>query len=278
MEQAHVFDFEVTAYDWILVILDPEDNYHIFHNDGDAVEVYLEERPLLAGFNTKHYDNHILRAVCAGWSPQQIKWLNDEIIGGKEGWEIPQLKQCPQIFDSFDLMDDVQLGTSLKSYEAHSGMTIVESSVDFDIDHPLTDEELAEMVHYCKYDVWATKQLLQTRKNYLQTKIDLGTSCGLSERESLTYTNAKLTAKYLKAVRPSKPYTDERQYVFPENLKYEYVPQEVIDFFRRMYDDQISDDELFHSELDIDVGGCPTRLAFGGIHGAIPNYREDGEV
>ena len=87
-------------------------------------------------------------------------------------------------------------------------------------------------------------------------------------------TNAKLTAAYLDAQRPNRPWTDEREYQYPPNLLREYIPQEVFDFFDRMHDPAIPDDVLFKSKLKQDVYGCPTVLAYGGIHGAIPFYEE----
>ena len=82
--------------------------------------------------------------------------------------------------------------------------------------------------------------------------------------------NGKLTAAMLKAT--AQKHDDERQYVYPDNLRREYIPQEVFDFFDRMYDPNISDAEYFKSKLEISVGECPVTIGFGGIHGAIPNY------
>jgi hypothetical protein len=87
-------------------------------------------------------------------------------------------------------------------------------------------------------------------------------------------TNAKLTAAYLDARREVE-FNDEREYKYPENLRREYIPQEVFDFFDRLYDKSIPDDELFKSKLNITVGECPVTLGFGGIHGAIPFHREE---
>ena len=61
----------------------------------------------------------------------------------------------------------MQQGTSLKSIEAHLGMNIEETQVDFDIDRPLTTEELKLTIQYCKFDVQATEKLCEIRKDYL---------------------------------------------------------------------------------------------------------------
>ena len=87
-------------------------------------------------------------------------------------------------------------------------------------------------------------------------------------------TNAQLTAAYLDARREIE-FNDEREYKYPENLRREYIPDEVFYFFDRLYDPDISDDELFKSKLNITVGDCPVTLGFGGIHGAIPFHQEE---
>jgi hypothetical protein len=78
---------------------------------------------------------------------------------------------------------------------------------------------------------------------------------------------------YVDAQRTTE-YTDEREYKYPTNLRREYIPQEVFEFFDRLHDTSISDDDLFKSKLDITSGECPVTIGFGGIHGAIPFYRE----
>lgn len=68
---------------------------------------------------------------------------------------------------------------------------------------------------------------------------------------------------------------DEREYKYPDNLRREYIPKEVFDFFDRLYDKSIPNKELFKSKFNLTVGGCPVTLGFGGIHGAIPFYQEE---
>lgn len=50
------------------------------------------------------------------------------------------------------------------------------------------------------------------------------------------------------------------------------VPQEVFDFFDKMYDPEIPDKEVFNGKLNFSVGECPGVIGYGGIHAAIPNY------
>jgi hypothetical protein len=277
MDNVIICDFEVFDKDWVFVgSRVEEDTYAVFHNDNEGLLNYMKQDPLLGGFNNKHYDNHILKAVLIGSSPETIKQVNDWIIAdGIEGWDLPLFRGTNIRFDSFDLMDDVQIGTSLKSFEAHYGMDIKESDVDFNIGRKLTEEELEEVIKYCKHDVFATKILYKLRQNYLKNKIVLGEKKGYSPRQSLKWTNAKLTSVYLDAKKPDVMWTDEREYHYPDKLKKEYIPQEVFDFFDQMKDPSIDRDDLFSRKMDIDIGGCPGIIAFGGLHAAIPHYVEE---
>lgn len=248
--------------------------FFIFHNDPEAVLEFMDEDAIYIGFNSKAYDQYIMKAVCGGCEPDEIKELNDYLIEGHNGWEHPLMQQIRYWFNNVDIRDDTQQGLSLKAIEGHLGMSVQESTVDFNIDHPLTEDELQETIFYCKHDVEATAELVRKRKSYLQNKLHLGRIKHLSDAKSLSMTNAKLTACYLDAQRPNRPWTDEREYQYPTNLLREYIPQEVFDFFDRMHDPTIPDDVLFKSKLKQDVYGCPTVLAYGGIHGAIPFYEE----
>lgn len=272
-----IFDCEVFAHDWLFVFKEiATGEYTVIHNDNDAVVAFMERNPFLGGFNNKHYDNFILKGVMCGLTPEQIKEINDLIIVEEvNGWDIPILREYRVYFDSFDLMDDCQVGLSLKAIEAHLGIPIEETEVDFNITHRLSEKELQETIYYCKYDVDATEKLYHLRQAYLKNKVTLGKARNLTDRQAMYMTNAKLTSVYLKAQKPEKPWDDERKYQYPEKLLRQYIPQEVFDFFDRMKDDRIPNDELFSSKLEIMVGVCPCTIAYGGIHGAIPTYVEE---
>ena len=272
-----IFDCEVFAHDWLFVFKEiATGEYTVIHNDNDAVVAFMERNPFLGGFNNKHYDNFILKGVMCGLTPEQIKEINDLIIVEEvNGWDIPVLREYRVYFDSFDLMDDCQVGLSLKAIEAHLGIPIEETEVDFNITHMLSEKELQETIYYCKYDVDATEKLYHLRQAYLKNKVTLGKARNLTDRQAMYMTNAKLTSVYLKAQKPEKPWNDERNYQYPEKLLRQYIPQGVFDFFDRMKDDRIPNDELFSSKLEIMVGVCPCTIAYGGIHGAIPTYVEE---
>ena len=269
------YDCEVYAHDFIVVFKDKEtQNYFVFHNDNAGVKEFIHEDAIYCGFNSKHFDAHIIKAICAGFSPEEVKQVNDWIINGGQGWECPILQDIYFRFNNVDIMDDMQMGLSLKAIEGHLGLGIEESEVDFLLERPLTEEELTLTIKYCKHDVDATEKVTDIRKNYLNNKVYLGGLKGIEPTRSLAMTNAKLTAAYLDA-RREIDFNDEREYKYPDNLRREYIPQEVFDFFNQLYDESIPDDNLFKSKLNITVGECPVTLGFGGIHGAIPFHQEE---
>ncbi len=270
-----VVDTEVFRYDFFAIFFDTSDqSWAVFHNDNLGVRDYLSQSDtIFCGFNSKGYDQHILKAIACGADPTLVKQINDFIIvEERPGWEHWFLRKNRFWFDSFDLMDDTQVGTSLKHIEAHLSLPIEETEVDFDIDRPLTPEEIASTIHYCKYDVAMTAKLLTLRKGYLEAKLNVGRSIGLSDQKSLYMTNARLTAAALEAEYVER--YDEREYVYPDNLDRSLIPTEVLEFFDRMHDESVSDGELFSSKLSLMVDGAEAIIAFGGIHHAQPNYTE----
>lgn len=271
------YDVEVFAYDFIVVFKNKlTGEHHVFHNDNEGVRDFISEYAIYCGFNTKHYDQYIIKAICAGFSPEEVKQVNDWIIGGGQGWECPLLNGVYFRFNNVDVMDDMQMGLSLKAIEGHLGLSIEETEVDFNLDRPLNIGEIDLTIKYCIHDVDCTEILTDLRENYLKNKIYLGGLKGIDEVKSLSMTNAKLTAAYLDATRDIE-FNDEREYKYPENLKREYIPQEVFDFFDRLQDENIPDEELFKSKLKIPMGDGECVLGFGGIHMGITNYQEVSE-
>lgn len=268
------YDCETFKDDWIVVFKDRESQrYTVIHNDNAALAECINDDTVYVGFNSKFYDQYIIKGIVAGFTPQELKKLNDWIIAGNQGWQYPALNGFYFRFNNVDIRDDTQAGLSLKAIEGHMGMNIKESEVDFNIDRPLTPEELEQTIFYCKHDVDATEKLTELRKDYLKNKINLGRIAGLPDVKAMSMTNAKLTAAMLKA--SPQHHDDERQYVYPDNLRREYIPQEVFDYFNRLYDPAVSDKELFGKgaeKLNFQIGDCNVTIGFGGIHGSIKNY------
>lgn len=212
VEGTYIFDCEVFAHDWLFVFKEvATGEYTVIWNDNDEVLAFMERNPYLGGFNNKHYDNHILKAVMCGFTPEQVKEINDLIIVHElNGWDIPALREYRVYFDSFDLKDDCQDGVSLKGIEAHLGIPIEETEVDFNVDHVLSESEKAQTTYYCKYDVDATEILFKLRQGYLDNKAAVGRKRGLTDRQAMH----NIVEQVLDEVNPkiAKSYRDYRNF------------------------------------------------------------------
>lgn len=272
------YDTETFAHDFLVVFKDRDTGtYYAYHNDNEAVRGFMtdNEDAIFCGFNTKGYDQYIIKAICAGFSPEEVKQLNDWLIASddNQGWQYPDLQGIYFRFNNIDIRDDVQMGLSLKAIEGHLGMSIGETEVDFDLDRPLTKDELKLTLKYCMHDVDATEKLTEIRKDYLRTKLNLGKRANIYEVKALSATNAKLTAMMLGAVK--REWNDGRDYVYPPNLDLSIIPKEILEFFDTIHDKSIPDNILFKTSLNIRIGGMPCKYAWGGVHGSLTCYYEE---
>lgn len=285
----YIYDIEVFSDDWIVVFRNPEgeNNHIVIHNDAYHLKAFLDQPDIvIGGFNNKHYDDWVVLTMILGGSNIEVKRHNDFIIGGGNGWEFPFIQFQKKPFQSFDLRDDIaDKGLSLKAVEGNLYLPIVESSVSFDIDRPLTPEELEEVTRYCKHDVDATVQLYKAREEYLTSKRIVGSMYGVPEAEALGLTNAKLSARVLNAKRVSR--NDERDYQIPACLDQTLIPEKVLSFFMQIRDESIPSAKLFGSGkqgskgmtldlwLETSAGKCPVTYAWGGVHGAKPAFKAE---
>lgn len=226
-----VYDIEVTRFDWLLTAERlGSDDYVQFHNDGRGLKRWIDrEKPILGSFNGKHYDDGVSVAMYHGGDNLTIKRFNDFIIVDRRNWwEFPFVNFKKKPFWAFDTKDELPLELSLKAIEGFMNKSIVESSIPFTIDRPLTPDELDEFKEYNHIDVKRTKDLVLERVDYLTTKMRLALKTGNDPIEFLGLTMAKVGAKYLKAVKVN--YDDEFIYDPPETLRIGKY-SEMVNFF-----------------------------------------------
>lgn len=251
------FDFEVFKFDWLVVINDVTNRCeHVIINDPDELERIHNENlnDIWVGFNSRHYDQYILKGILCGFDPKKI---NDFIIAaGNPGWKYSSmLNKIPLI--NYDVM----LGTDrgLKSFEGFMGNDIKESSVPFDIDRKLTQEELDETVKYCRHDVEQTIEVFLQRSEEFNASREL---IGLFNLPISSYgkTKAQLVCETCGGM--GKRF-DDNEFDFPivpclKLSKYKYV----LDWYK---DPENHD---YSKSLETMIAGVPHTFAWGGIHGA----------
>ena len=60
------YDCEVFAYDWLVTLKDKETGvYTCIWNDNEALKMALSDDCIYVGFNSKHYDQYIIKAIAA---------------------------------------------------------------------------------------------------------------------------------------------------------------------------------------------------------------------
>lgn len=276
----YTYDVEVYAYDFFVGFKNKlTGERYRFHNDNEGVRDFIENHYICGSFNGKNYDQYIIKAICAGFSPEEVKAVNDWCISGNQGWQCPLLRGIWYNFNNVDITMDMQrdnkgrLAQSLKEIEGHLFLPIVECDVDFTLDRPLTPDEIQSVFDYNDVDIDSTEKITDIRSDYLRTKLNLGRRANVDEVKALASTNAKLTAMMLGAVR--REWNDGREYVYPQNLDLSIIPQQILDFFNTIHDKSIPDDVLFKTSLKINLGGMPCKYAWGGAHGSLTKYYEE---
>jgi len=167
MKKLIAYDIEVFLHDALVVFKDLNKNPIIFfHNDFEGILDLIKDYTLI-GYNNYSYDDYILTKMIAGWSPEQIKMLNDKIIKGQE-FE----KHLDSHIDSIDCFQQIDISLpSLKKIEGNMGKKIFESNISFDIDRRLTADEFMEVLKYCSYDVDTTIDIYKHREHsYFESK------------------------------------------------------------------------------------------------------------
>lgn len=234
-----MFDFEVFPNWWCCVIGKyPEDDniqesikddFIVISSDNptareDLLAIVTDRQYVNMGYNIKYYDNIILNGVANGFTPRQLKILNDIIINPERQYDSAEnMRIAPfarKKYNNFiyqDMLDD-NTG-SLKEKEACMQLDIRESTVPFDKED-LTDEDKVDIISYCKHDVWATMMFYKIiLKPFVATKLLVGKVFNLSAETCYKSTNANLSARALQAEKKSFPDANRLDIEIPKELK-----------------------------------------------------------
>lgn len=262
------FDFEVFKYDWLVVAIDPiERKEFVVINDKTKLEqLYRQYRhDIWVGFNCRNYDQYILKAILCGFDPKRMNdWI---IVKDRKGWEFSSLLRKFPV-NIFDVMPNPPVG--LKTLEAFMGKSIHETSVPFDIDRKLNEQEIKETVEYCRFDVLNTIEVFLRRKGEFDAQMDLLKAFNLP-LSNIGKTQAQLAAVIFDAKKQT--FKDEWDIRLPDNLdlgKYQFVADWFLDKKNHKYTHTVigkggkEKEEKVH--LECTIAGLPHIIAWGGIH------------
>lgn len=268
------YDFEVFKEDWLVVVLDmTAKKEHVIINSREKLQALYEQniKDIWVGFNSRHYDQYIFKGILAGFNPKKI---NDYIIlRGNPGWKYSSLfREYP--LNNYDVMMNIDRG--LKVFEGFMGNSIKESSVPFDIDRALTDEEIAETVKYCRHDVEQTVQVFLQRKADFEAHLGLvkiASGEGQLDLSLIGKTKPQLSAIILEATK--QDYFDEFNIDFPDTLQITKY-REVMEWYLNPDNQRYTDSKGKKNQLNTTIAGVPHTFAWGGVHGALEKYNGTG--
>ena len=327
------YDFEVFKHNWLVVFIEPiARRQTVIIDDREKLTRFYEQhkQDIWVGYNNTRYDQYIAQSILCGFNPYEVnEWI---ISKGRQGWEFSQLFRHFPI-NNFDVGSRSR---SLKELEAFMGHDIKESDVPFDIDRPLTPEEIEETVRYCVHDVEQTIEVFtQTYETRFEPQMGLIKAFNLP-LSYVSKTHAQLAAHILGARQ--RTYTDEFETrTLPPTLQLSEKYKHVVDFFVNAKEDtyaemkertrylkedvpRLIDEEkrmfeasrtktqrdrclkriesyqkelktlpaadwtnpeaykkwFYSRNLETEVSGVPHKFAWGGVHGAIPKYAEEG--
>ena len=258
------YDFEVFKYDWLVVIKDTDtQTTHTIVNDRDKlIKLYeANRRNIWVGYNSKHYDQYILKGLILGFNPKEV---SDYIIElGNSGWKYSHLMSKVVLYN-YDCM--VNPLYSLKQLEGFMGNDIRETTVPFNIQRKLNEQELQEVIFYCNHDVEQTMEVFINTYSEFDSIMSLITAFDMPLK-NIEKTKPQLSAMILEARQ--KKHDDEFDLTIVDTLrldKYKHI--------EKWYRDK--NNLNYESKLKIDVMGVPHIFAWGGLHGAVTNYVGEG--
>lgn len=261
------YDFEVFKYDWLVVVMDmSEKKTHVIINSPEELKALYEKNitDIWVGFNSRHYDQYIFKAILCGFDPKRI---NDYIIvRGNPGWKFSSLLKKFPLWN-YDVMLNTDVG--LKSFEGFMGNNIKESSVPFNIDRKLTEEEIQETVKYCKHDVEQTAEVFLKRVEEFNTMMYFVKHFKLP-MDFISKTKPQLAAEILGGNRKGKDYNDEFNFPILDCLelkKYKHIAD--------WYANPENHDYEKKQRKEM-VAGVEHTFSWGGGHGAKLKYSTSG--
>lgn len=271
------YDIEVFERDALVVFMDIDGNEvaHYWNNrNREKVEdpSGFEDVPklitgkVLAGYNNYSYDDHILTAMMnsARSDPKILKAINDTIISSVKY----DATKSPLI-TSIDTMQQIDVShPSLKQIEGNMGMSIVESSVPFDIQRPLTDEERQETLEYCRHDVRATIEVFKQReKSYFDVKQGLLDMLPKQSADAARWNTTTLSANVLLG---DDALLEWQKHRVPDKYwrNVDGIPSEVWD----MWESCMTKEGVMGKgrSKTVKAYGCNFVFGMGGLHGAPP--------
>lgn len=269
----HGYDFEVySKINWFCVTFinyeDRNKEVVIVNDRAKLIEFYNKYKDdIFISYNGRQYDTGIFKGILDGMN---VGYVNDKLI--KEGKKPFQVVKNAKKYPLNDY-DTILKDKSLKQLEAFMGDDIRETEVDFNIDRPLTEEEIKQTLYYNHHDVIEVLRVLDYCWDDFEGQLDIIELYGL-DMSYFTKTKVQLAVspKILNAV-DQHTLDDEFDIRLPETIqlsdKYKFIPEWYMNPKNWRYKEHLrSEDNQHNNQLCCTVAGIPHVFAWGGCHGA----------
>lgn len=253
-----IFDFEVFRYDVLLgtlIVNNDEQHFEQIWGSNNIIRFYQEHlNDLWIGHNNDYYDNYVLKAILEGKDP----YIASKSVIRNHNF---RTKVSLDIL-TYDLM--CCSFYSLKMTELCAGKKIHTTDVDFDLNRPLTDEEIQLTNDYNKDDLLQTFENFKQLKGSIELRLNLLKEFNI-DKKYLTATEAKLATLALHAKQIPGIETKHVKPVIYDTMKVK--SKEAIDFY-------LNEDFRKGKKLTITLCGVDHQMGSGGIHAAIKKCHE----
>lgn len=282
-----IFNREIFGYDyevfsrinwWCVTFINKgnRDEPIVIVNDKNKLTEFYEryKDAIFVGYNSRQYDQFIFKGILDGVNPS---YINDQlIINGKKGFQVVRNAKEYHLNNYDVILKD----KSLKQLEAFMGDTIKETDVPFDIDRPLTDEEVKQIIAYNIHDVQETLKVLDATVGDFDAQLDMISMFDLN-MEMFNKTKAQLASTILGAVQ-QHTLDDEFDITIPKNLRMPEKYQYIVDWYNKPENKsyklplKTEVDSNSTRQLITTVGGVPCVYGYGGLHGSKDNEIFEG--
>ena len=291
------FDIEVFKHNSMVVFKDIEEKtVKVFSSSFDGLGSYIDKGvsiekgfkdleeyvkdKTLVGYNNHYYDDRIMKALMFSANLNKedklkqeiVKAANDSIINNNPlGW----LKNTKDLtYKSLDCFQQIDVSRpSLKKVEGNMGVSIVESSVPFDIDRELTPDENLETLKYCEYDVLNTVKIFKMRKDYYESKEAVINMLDndYARENAHKWNTTSIIASLLKPKKKAPAYR-----VLPSEETLSYVNEDVQKMWSELT--KTTDYKFETKKIIVNEFGNEIEFGWGGLHGAPKGFLETRNV
>lgn len=264
-EKLMFYDIEVFRHDSLVVFKNYSntETTALWNDDPDRpgkIRQIIQDK-ILVGYNNHSYDDKILSLMIEGKSPEEVKRANDAIICGAD----PGVAIYPGI-QSLDCMQQLLTHPSLKLIEGNLGLSIIESSVDFQQEAPLTQAQKEETEKYCCYDVASTIEVFKLREqSYFDVRESLIDMLPEEMQEkAFNWNTTTISANLLLDNKKLIPWSGLK---VPDRWwrQLEEIPEEVWVMWEGLTLKNVNEKGKL---IDAEAFGCNISFGVGGLHGA----------